>query len=162
MVSSNEAGTSLVFIHCSTHVSVSLPEVEKRLDHLRADLEQWADIAYREGEDLRSRVGPIDGLAKSISLEIGLGEIHRSGLVYPIKWTASGASALFPELNADLALSQMGPHMTSLSLDGTYEPPLGVVGRVVDRVVLGRVADATVRNWMDRLADALSAGRQIA
>ncbi len=148
-----------MFIHYSTHVPVGLAEVEKRLDQIRAHLEEWADIAYREGEDLRSRVGPVDGLAKSVSLEIGLAEIHRSGLVYPIKWTASGAAVLFPELNADLALSQMGSSMTSLSLDGTYEPPLGVVGRVVDRVLLGRLADATVRNWMDRLAEAVSSDR---
>lgn len=151
-----------MFVHYSTHVSVGLPEVEKRLDSIRTQLEEWADIAYREGEELRSRVGPVDGLAKSISLDIGVAEIHRSGLVYPIRWTAPGAGALFPELNADLALSQMGPSMTSVTLDGTYEPPLGVVGRVADRIVLGRVADATVRNWVDRLAEAVSSDYQTA
>lgn len=150
-----------MFVHYSTHVPVGLPEVERRLDLVRSDLEEWADIAYREGEELRSRVGPIDALAKSVSLEIGLAEIHRSGLVYPIRWTAIGGAALFPELNADLALSQMGPTMTSLALDGTYEPPLGMVGRVADRVVLGRVAEATVRNWVDRLAEAVSADREV-
>lgn len=144
-----------MFVHYSTHVPLGLAEVEKRLDELRSQLQEWADVAYREGEQLRSRVGPVSGLAKSIELEIGLAEIHRSGLVYPIKWTAHGAGALFPELNADLALSQMGSTMTSLSLDGTYEPPLGLVGRVADRMILGRVAEATVRNWMDRLADAV-------
>lgn len=162
MVATDEAGSPLVFVHYSTHVAVSLPEVERRLDLIRADLEEWADVAYREGEELRSRVGPVEGLAKSVSLAIGVAEIHRSGLVYPIKWTAAGAQALFPELSADLALSQMGPSITSLALDGTYEPPLGMVGRVADRIVLGRVADATVRNWVDRLADAVSSDRQIA
>lgn len=149
-----------MFVHYSTHVPLSLPEVEKRLDQVKAHLQEWADLAYREGEELRSRVGPTPALAKSVSLEIGLAEIHRTGLVYPIKWTAHGAGALFPELNADLALSQMGPEMTSISLDGTYEPPLGVVGRVADRMILGRLADATVRNWMDRLAEAVSTRRQ--
>lgn len=148
-----------MFVHYSTHVPVSLPEVEKRLNQLKAHLQEWADVAYREGEELRSRVGPTPALARSVSLEIGLAEIHRTGLVYPIKWTAHGAGALFPELNADLALSQMGPDMTSLALDGTYEPPLGVVGRLADRMILGRLADATVRNWMDRLAEAVSTNR---
>lgn len=150
-----------MFIHYSTHVAVGLAEVEKRLDQVRGELQEWADLAYREGEELRSKVGPMPGLAKSVSLEIGLAEIHRSGLVYPIRWTAHGAGGLFPELNADLALSQMGPYMTSLSLDGTYEPPLGVVGRVADRMILGRLADATVRNWMDRLAEAVGTRRQV-
>lgn len=150
-----------MFIHYSTHVPVGLAEVEKRLDRVKGELQEWADLAYREGEELRSKVGPTPGLAKSVALEIGLAEIHRTGLVYPIKWTAHGAGALFPELNADLALSQMGPDMTSLSLDGTYEPPLGVVGRVADRMILGRLADATVRNWMDRLAEAVGTRRQV-
>lgn len=149
-----------MFIHYFTTVPVGLAEVEKRLDKVRSELEEWADIAYREGEELRSNVGPVDSLAKSVSLEIGVAEIHRTGLVYPITWTATGAHALFPELNADLALSQMGPSMTSLSLDGTYEPPLGVVGRVADRLALGKVAEATVRNWVDRLAEAVSSDHQ--
>jgi hypothetical protein len=149
-----------VFVHYFTHVPIGLPEVEKRIDQLRSDLSEWADLAYREGEELRSRVGPVEGLAKSVSLEIGIAEIHRSGLVYPIRWTATGAAGLFPELNADLALTQMGSSMTSLSLDGTYEPPMGVVGRVADRIVLGRVAEATVRNWLDRLAEAVSSAPQ--
>lgn len=151
-----------MFVHYFTHVPVGLAEVEKRLDQVKGDLAEWADIAYREGEELRSRVGPIEGLAKSVSLEIGVAEIHRSGLVYPIRWTATGAGALFPELNADLALSQMGSSMTSLSLDGTYEPPGGLVGRVADRIVLGRIAEATVRNWVDRLAEAVSSNHQSA
>lgn len=162
MVPTDEAGTPLMFIHYSTHVPVGLAEVEKRIDRIKGDLKEWADLAYREGEELRSKVGPVEGLAKSVSLEIGVAEIHRSGLVYPIKWTASGASALFPELNADLALSQMGQSMTALSLDGTYEPPLGVVGRMADRMILGRVADATVRNWMDRLAEAVVSNHRVA
>lgn len=162
MVRANTTGAAVMFIHYSTHVPVGLAEVEKRIDQLRGNLEEWADLAYREGEQLRSKVGPIEGLAKSVSLEVGMAEIHRSGLVYPIKWTALGASALFPELNADLALSQMGQSMTGLSLDGTYEPPLGVVGRLADRVVLGRVADATVRDWMDRLAEAVVSNHRAA
>lgn len=149
-----------MFVHYSTHVPVPLSDVEKRLDLVRSDMENWADTAYREGEELRARVGPGGGIAKSVTLHIGMAEIHRRGLVYSIHWTATGTGLLFPELNADLVLSSMGPSMTSLALDGTYDPPMGVIGRAADRIALGRIAEATVRNWVDRLAEAVSSDRQ--
>jgi len=144
-----------VFVEYSTRVDASLSMVEKSLDDVRSNLEEWADIAYREGEQLRSRVGPTESLAHDVKLSIGMAEIHMSGLVYPIHWTATGARLLFPELNADLILSKAGSGQTTLTLRGTYKPPLGALGRLVDRAGLGRVAEATVVDWMDRLADAL-------
>lgn len=150
-----------MFVEYSTRVDAGLSQVEKSLDRIRADLEEFADIAYREGEQLRARVGPSAAIAREVKLDIGLAEIHRSGLVYPVKWTASGAGLLFPELSADLILSQAGSAVTNLTLRGTYQPPLGPVGRLADRVVLGRVADATIADWMERLAEALSAAAAI-
>lgn len=150
-----------MFVEYSTRVDAGLSQVEKSLDRIRADLEEFADIAYREGEQLRARVGPSAAIAREVKLDIGLAEIHRSGLVYPVQWTASGAGLLFPELSADLILSQAGSAVTNLILRGTYQPPLGPVGRLADRVILGRVADATIADWMERLAEALSAAAAI-
>lgn len=146
-----------MFVECEVEVEADLSTVEKSLDRVRSSLEEWADIAYREGEQLHARVGPTASMAREVKLEIGLAEIHSSGLVYPIRWTAPGAGLLFPELNADLLLSKVGSEKARLTLKGTYKPPLGPLGRLVDRAVLGRVAEATVVDWMGRLADALSA-----
>lgn len=149
-----------MFVEYSTKVDAGLAQVEKELDQIRANLQDWADIAYREGEQLRARVGPSDSLAREVNLEIGVAEIHSSGLVYPIHWTATGATLLFPELRADLVLSKDGSTRTALTLKGTYQPPLGMLGRIADRAGLGRVAEATVRHWIDRLALALSPNSQ--
>lgn len=132
--------------------------VEQRLDALREDLDEWAGIAYHEGESLRAKVGPgFDGLAKEVRLEIGAHEIHRKGLVYPVKWVATGARTLFPTLSADLVLSHVGPTQTRIVFDGTYEPPLGPLGRAIDRVALRRIAESTVKGWVDRIVLALEA-----
>ena len=145
-----------MFVHYFTHVPLHLGIVQHRLDELRHALEDWAGVAYREGEELRAKVGPsVTGPAKEVKLVIGTAEIHRTGLVYPISWTAIGAQALFPKLTGELVLSHMGPEQTKLSLEATYQPPLGPLGRVVDRVVLGRFAESTVKNWVDQLAEAL-------
>ena len=149
-----------MFVEYSTKVDAGLAQVEKELDQIRANLQDWADIAYREGEQLRARVGPSDSLAREVNLEIGVAEIYSSGLVYPIHWTATGATLLFPELRADLVLSKDGSTRTALTLKGTYQPPLGMLGRIADRAGLGRVAEATVRHWIDRLALALSPNSQ--
>ncbi len=145
-----------MFVHYFTHVPLNISEVEKRLDRVKNQLGGMADVAYREGEQLRAKVSPwVEGFAKEVEVDIGTPEIHRTGIAYPIKWTATGADVLFPRLNADLILAHVGQNMTRLSLQGTYDPPLGVVGRIADRVILGRFAEATVRNWVDRLAEAL-------
>ena len=145
-----------MFVRYFTHVPLHLGVVQQRLGELRQALEGWAGVAYREGEELRAKVGPsVGGHAKEVKLVIGIAEIHRTGLVYPISWTAVGAQALFPKLTGELVLSHVGPEQTKLSLEATYQPPMGPLGRVVDRVVLGRFAESTVKNWVDQLAEAL-------
>src|SRR3989337_1193095 len=109
-----------MFVKYETVVGVPLGVVEQRLDALHGDLAEWAGIAYRQGESLRAKVGPgVDGLAKEVRLQIGAHEIHRQGLVYPIKWVATNASALFPTMTADLVLSHVGPSRTRISFEGT-------------------------------------------
>jgi hypothetical protein len=151
-----------MFVHYFTDVPVPMADVERHLDQLRSHIGSWADVAYREGEELRTRVGPTDGaFAKEVRMELGIAQIHRTGLVYPISWSATGAQVLFPRLNADLLISHVGSNQTKISLEGTYEPPLGSLGKVVDRVMLRKVADSTVKAWVDRLADALVAGHRV-
>jgi hypothetical protein len=84
-----------------------------------------------------------------------------AGLVYPVNWTAAGAKSLFPRLTANLVLSHVGKARTKLSLQGTYEPPLGAVGRAIDRTLLRNVAEATVQDWVDRIAAAVSTVQQV-
>lgn len=151
-----------MFVHYAAFVHVPLGTVEQRLDALNADLFEWAGIAYRDGESLRARVGPhADGLAKEVRLEIGEAEIQKKGLVYPIKWIATGASSLFPTMTADLVLSHVGSIGTRISFEGTYEPPMGPLGKAIDRVALRRFAESTVRDWVDRIAGAVATEESI-
>ncbi len=146
-----------MFVHYFTHVPLPVPEVEARLDRVKNKLADMADVAYREGEQLHAKVGPwAEGFAKEVDLVIGIPEIHRTGIAYPVNWTATNAEILFPSLQASLLLAHVGKETTRLAFEGTYEPPLGTLGRLVDRALLGRFAEAAVRNWVDRLAAALT------
>lgn len=52
-----------------------------------------------------------------------------------------------------------GEHATRLSLAGVYRPPLAALGAGLDRAVFHKVADATVRSLLARVADVLARPR---
>jgi hypothetical protein len=74
-----------------------------------------------------------------------------------MRWEAEGLERLFPRLEADIEIAGLGAGRTQLSISARYRPPLGAVGRVLDRNLLHRVAEATVKDFLDRIAAALSA-----
>jgi hypothetical protein len=45
----------------------------------------------------------------------------------------------------------VGEQRTRLAISARYRPPLGAVGRAADRVLLHRVAEATVKDFLDRV-----------
>jgi len=40
-------------------------------------------------------------------------------------------------------------------MSARYVPPLGALGRVIDRAVLFRVAEATIKDFLDRVREAV-------
>ena len=78
--------------------------------------------------------------------------VEKLGEVLP-----AGLDSLFPSLDADIELGELGPERTQLSMSARYTPPLGPVGRFLDRALLHRVAEATVKDFLDRAAQMLSA-----
>ena len=101
------------------------------------------------------RVG-VPGLSKLVRVQVH--ELARTeestGLA--IRWEASGPGGqLFPVLDADIRLTPDGEQATLLTMAGSYRPPLGSLGGVLDRAVLHRVADATIRNFLAEVATAI-------
>jgi hypothetical protein len=74
----------------------------------------------------------------------------------PMSWRATGPEQLFPALEADIEVAALGPNRTQLSMSARYHPPKGAVGRVLDRMLLHRVAEATVKDFLDRVGEDLS------
>ena len=61
---------------------------------------------------------------------------------------------MFPQLDADIEVAALGAHRTQLSISARYRPPMGTVGRVLDRAMLHRVAEATIKDFLDGVAEA--------
>jgi hypothetical protein len=128
---------------------------DRLLDTSRRWLTDGASAAYADGERLFLTVSATGGdasLGKRVQIDLGDAYPRGDGFVLPLNWWATGAQRLFPTLDADLEIMPMGPDQVMLTLMGRYEPPLGALGRVVDRLVLHRIAEACVRSFLHRIA----------
>ncbi len=144
-------------------VGLALPidVVEQALiDRLEA-IEGMGEVVYREGEELRSKVGPETQLAKEVAITFGQPRISRSGLAIPVSWRATGARSLFPRLDGELEATRTGADQVSLSIRASYDPPLGWVGDALDRLLLERVARMTIEKWLDRVAESLQSAADL-
>jgi hypothetical protein len=119
-------------------------------------LRSASEDAYGAGVTGLARVGAL-GAYKVVRVQVHeLAEKDgQAGLA--IRWEASGpGGGLFPVLDADIRLVPAEAQTTLLVLAGLYRPPLGLVGGVLDRAALHRVAAATIRNFLGRLATGIT------
>ncbi|MBC7560760.1 MAG: hypothetical protein H7270_15745 [Dermatophilaceae bacterium] len=142
-------------------IRVPLPIARVRHRLLAAVNGLWqhvAEAAYDEGEDLLGRVGPfgpVPGLSKAVSMRVGNARDRGEGFVIPLQWSATGPTELFPVMLADLEITPLGADESQLRLSGSYDPPLGPIGRQLDRLLLHQLAEATVRALLGQLVAAL-------
>ena len=66
-----------------------------------------------------------------------------------IGWKASRAPALFPSMHLELAAWPLSSGETQLEINGEYNPPLGVVGDIIDAAVGHRIAEASLHHLLD-------------
>jgi hypothetical protein len=133
-------------------------EVERALSHdPRAWLPGLAERANHRGDLLLTEVGfgEVVRIERTVIIELGRSVRSEAKTVFPLGWTSSGAAGLFPSLDADLEVAPLGPGRTQLAMSARYVPPFGPVGRAVDRALLSRVAEATLKDFLDRVAETI-------
>ncbi len=116
--------------------------------------------AYEGGLSTVLRVGPrgeAGGISKLVRVCF-LEPVRRgSTLTAALRWEATGvAGDLFPVLDADVSLSPQGEDRTLLRLTGSYRPPFGLAGALLDRAIMHRLADATIRSLLEGLSATLT------
>ena len=134
-------------------------QVEAALaDEREAFLQPIVRRATDRGDRLLADVGFGDTVRVERSVAIRLGPSVRatSKTIIPFSWRATGTSAgLFPTMEGDLEVASLGEALTQLAISARYSPPLGIVGRMLDRAVLHRIAEATVKDFLDQLGTIL-------
>ncbi len=111
-----------------------------------------SEDAYSREATQMMRVGAV-GLSKLVRVQVRELAWNAESAGLAIRWEATGPrGALFPVLDADIRLVPAGEQVTALTMAGSYRPPLGVVGETLDRTILHRIATATVRGFLARVA----------
>ena len=151
-----------MFVSAEALVDLSFPAAAAGLADLARGglLTGVSQAAYGDGLTGLARVGPLGaapGMSKLVEVH-ALDVVTRGeSAVLALRWQATGPGGrLFPALDADIWLTPAGEHSARLSLAGVYRPPLGALGAGLDRAVFHRVADATVRSLLARVADVLA------
>jgi hypothetical protein len=154
--------TDHVFVGSEVQLDVSFDAARARLLSLLRGrtLPTASQEAYSEGVASLARVGPMGpGLGRSRLVEVKFQEpvTHDDSVLVPLRWEAIGpGGGLFPALDADLSLAPAGDGTAVLRLAAAYRPPLGALGARLDRVILYRVATATVQEFLGHVGDAIT------
>ncbi|HEY4870587.1 MAG TPA: hypothetical protein VIJ03_01685 [Candidatus Dormibacteraeota bacterium] len=150
-----------MFIRYYVELAHPMPNLERSLLEAPSSwLPDLAECADERGQRLLTEVGfPMDGhrIVKRVSIAIGDPVRSSARTWIPISWQATGPSGLFPVLDGDLEIARLGAERTQLAFSARYRPPLGLIGRTVDRALLSRVAEATIKDFVDRIAERLDA-----
>ena len=140
---------------------------EASADRLLEAPESWlpvlASSASARAQMLSAEVG--FGLAgwrvgKQVRIRLGAAMRSPGRLVLPLTWLATGPSSLFPAFEGELEVGALGSGWSQLVMSVNYRPPLGAVGKTFDRVALHRVAEATIKDFLDRAAVRLASEEQ--
>lgn len=145
-----------MFIRSYVEVALPFAEVEATLLRMPGRWLSAAAIDADEwGASLLSKIGVGSrgaGLSRQVELHVDRPIRSPGKVLLPIRWHAVKARGLFPVMEAELVLTALGPDITQLALEGRYDPPFGVAGKIADRAVMHRVAEATVRGFVTRVA----------
>jgi hypothetical protein len=151
-----------VFIRYYLELQLPFDEVERAL---LADPGSWlpgmATEAEDNGERLLIEVGfeVVGDRRVRREVQIQVGEpvsVPSRTTVLPLAWEPKDGGRALPQLDADIEIAALGATRTQLSMSARYRPPLGMIGKALDRTLMHRVAEATVKDFLDRVGERLA------
>ena len=143
-----------MFVGDEVRLDIGFAAARERLLRLGEGDALLATSAEAYGPGL-TRVG-VAGVSKLVRVQARVLSWTDISAGLALRWEAIGpGGGLFPVLDADLTLAPAGAG-TMLTLAGAYRPPLGPLGQALDRAILHRVAVATIRNFLARVAAQLA------
>lgn len=148
-----------MFVRYYTFISQPFDEVSRELLDARSE---WLPTVARSvngvGLSLAELGVAVRGTRFHKTVEMSFGERNQQGasrISFPFRWKATAVPALFPTFDGDLQVSHWREGTTQLALSANYQPPLGPVGLMLDKAALHLVAEALVKDFLDRVASAL-------
>ncbi|MDP9248777.1 MAG: hypothetical protein M3O95_11920 [Candidatus Dormibacteraeota bacterium] len=126
---------------------------------LLADPGKWLpSLANDAGKRLITELAVHIGsarVARTVEVEVAPPTIYPDRSEIFISWKSAGMPSLFPELRGQFELAAVEAGRSRLSFEASYEPPGRLAGQLVDQALMHRVAEASVREFVLRTAEAL-------
>ncbi len=123
-------------------------------------LHSASTATYEEGLTAILRIGPFGemrGASRLVRVQFLAPARRGVTITVPLRWEVAGLGGdLFPVLDADLILTRHGDDQVQLGLTGSYRPPFGRAGAVLDRTLMKRVAAATIRSLLEHMGRAIA------
>jgi ribosome-associated toxin RatA of RatAB toxin-antitoxin module len=98
------------------------------------------------------------GVKADIKIHVkGIEETASDGIVNAstrllLEWEAANLPRLFPLMHGELSVYPLTGTETQLDFSGTYEPPLGAVGKTINAIAGHRIAEASVHSFVTDVA----------
>lgn len=143
--------------------------LEVPYDDVVAAVEEHGDELFQSAtDDARDRAHHVHAnlvvdlgafeVGREIVVDIGdLERPENTRATLPLRWQAWEHEGLFPSLTADLEIVMLAdrPPLTQVTLVGTYEPPMGLLGAAGDRLWGHRIAEAALHGFLGTVVERL-------
>jgi hypothetical protein len=149
-------------------VTIARPvdEVYRLLTHEETEwLQPFLRLAAHKGEEagaeLRARLQsqPVAVAEASRTIEVTIGRpsvlVEGAAIEIPVHLESRGYRCIFTAFDGRMLLSRADEERTSLSLTGTYQPPLPLTGNLDDTLVAQHAAQTAIRDLLDKLCIAM-------
>jgi hypothetical protein len=146
-----------MFVRYYLELPLPARQVEQTLIQAPAGwLAAIAATSQERGHGLLTELG-VEGPGGGVGRPSGfrLGEpVHLPSMTsLPLVWEPAG---LLAGLDAILELGALGPARTQLAISARYQPPADPAGQPGERFLAHRVAEATLKDFLDQLGHAIS------
>jgi len=143
-------------LDCFDYVNQPYPRVrDALLANPHAVFRNATAAAAAHAATLHVRLGAID-IGTDVAIQIdGIAYDHaydRPATKLTLAWQAANNPRMFPSMKATLAVFALSATETQLELHGTYQPPLGKLGEVLDGAAGHRLAEASVTRLLQEVA----------
>lgn len=148
-----------------------MPEIE-----LERELRVPTGPASQALEDVLRGIAEQQGAWRGFALHVGLADLHFPDVGYvaipvalsahkhatqpdwfEVSFSAVHSPAAFPTFKGAICAKADGASQSILYLNGTYDVPLNLVGRLLDATLVAGVATRTLENFIDDIAAACTA-----
>ena len=142
-----------MFVQYSVHIDQAVDDCSAAL--ARGPRTWFPRLQADNDAEVGLRVAGVS-IHKRVTVELGEPEKKGEWTNVPISWKATFPERLFPVLVGRLELVPVEKKVTRLTVSGMYEPPLGRLGALIDDAIMHSVAEATVREVTEAIAQQLA------